>query len=123
MSSTKKQFLRFIIVGICTVFIDYIGYNIFLLIFSLNVSKGLSFLLGSVFAFLINKIWTFENKQKPLRQIVLFGILYSVTLVINVLTNALVIQLCENFLFSFFIATGVSALLNFIGQNWLVFKQ
>ena len=122
MSSTKKQFLRFIIVGICTVFIDYIGYNIFLLIFSLNVSKGLSFLLGSVFAFLINKIWTFENKQKPLRQIFLFGALYSVTLMINVLTNVLVIQLSENFLFSFFIATGVSAFLNFIGQKWLVFK-
>jgi putative flippase GtrA len=122
MSQLKKELKRFLVAGLSAVGTDLLLYYIFLNYLSSNISKGISFLGGTIVAFVINKYWTFEKHDKSFKEIILFGILYGVTLVINVLTNKLVLDYTNIILLSFLAATGVSTVLNFIGQKFWVFK-
>jgi putative flippase GtrA len=122
MSQLKKELKRFLVAGFGAVGTDLFLYYIFLDYLSSNISKGISFLVGTIVAFVINKYWTFEKHDKSFKEIILFGILYGATLVINVLTNKLVLDYTSIVLLSFLVATGVSTVLNFIGQKFWVFK-
>ncbi|MDC1455987.1 GtrA family protein [Flavobacteriaceae bacterium] len=123
MSLIKKELKRFIVAGICAVCIDLLAYYLLLMVLTLNISKGISFLLGTVVAYIINKYWTFEKKEKSYREMSQFGILYSFTLGANVLANKIVLDLSNNtIILGFIVATGISTILNFVGQKWWVFR-
>jgi putative flippase GtrA len=93
------------------------------MVLPLNISKGISFLLGTVVAYIINKYWTFEKKEKSYREMFQFGILYGFTLGANVLVNKIVLDLSNNtIILGFIVATGVSTILKFVGQKWWVFR-
>ena len=66
MKRSKKELKRFLIAGSCAVLTDFITYYYMLNFLSHNISKTISFLLGSVLSFIINKYWKFENKKKKL---------------------------------------------------------
>jgi len=87
-----------------------------------DISKAVSFLLGTVVAFVINKYWTFEKHEKSYKEMLKFGILYSLTLGTNVMTNKMILEYTSLVFLAFLVATGVSTVLNFIGQKWWVFK-
>ena len=116
MSKIKKELQRFLVAGISAVGTDLITYYILLNFLSADIAKAISFLLGTVVAFVINKYWTFEKEMLQ------FGILYSITLGANVMTNKIVLDSTEILFLAFLIATGVSTVLNFIGQKWWVFR-
>ena len=87
-----------------------------------DIAKILSFILGTIVAFVINKYWTFGRYKKSYKQIFQFIILYSATLFVNVMINRSVLDLTELVFLAFLIATGASTILNFVGQKWWVFK-
>ena len=122
MNKVKKELKRFLVVGISAVTIDLTTYYLLLDFLSHDIAKAISFLLGTIFAFVINKYWTFEKHKKSYTEVFQFGVLYSVTLGFNVLTNKMVIDNTQMVFLAFLIATGVSTVLNFIGQKWWVFR-
>lgn len=122
MSKIKKELQRFLVAGISAVGTDLITYYILLNFLSADIAKAISFLLGTVVAFVINKYWTFEKHEKSYKEMLQFGILYSITLGANVMTNKIVLDSTEILFLAFLIATGVSTVLNFIGQKWWVFR-
>jgi len=122
VKKSKKELKRFLIAGSGSVLTDFVTYYLMLNFLSHNIAKTISFLLGTVVAFILNKYWTFENKQKSFKQIIQFLFLYMLTLTINIFTNSFVLNITGLVLLSFVIATGVSTILNFIGQKWWVFK-
>jgi putative flippase GtrA len=122
MSQIKKELKRFLVAGISAVGTDLSTYYLLLNFLDTNISKAISFLLGTIVAFIINKYWTFEKCEKSYKEIVKFGILYSFTLSANVMTNKIILDMFSITLVAFLIATGVSTVLNFIGQKWWVFK-
>ena len=122
MNKVKKELKRFLVVGISAVTIDLTTYYLLLDFLSHDIAKAISFLLGTIFAFVINKYWTFEKHKKSYTEVFQFGVLYSVTLGVNVLTNKMVIDNTQMVFLAFLIATGVSTVLNFIGQKWWVFR-
>jgi putative flippase GtrA len=122
MSQIKKELKRFLVAGISAVATDLITYYVLLNFLSTDIAKAISFLLGTVVAFIINKYWTFEKYEKSYIEIIKFGLLYSATLGANVMTNKIVLDMFSITLIAFLIATGVSTMLNFIGQKWWVFK-
>lgn len=124
MKPLTKQLSRFIVAGCCAVGTDLAVYFMLLQVLSPNVSKGVSFLCGTVVAYIINKYWTFEQHQKSGSEAVLFLLLYLFTLAVNVATNKWVLTLTnQSVLLAFLVATGTSTVLNFIGQKWWVFKH
>jgi putative flippase GtrA len=122
MNQVKKELKRFLVVGISAVTIDLTTYYLLLDFLSHDIAKAISFLLGTIFAFVINKYWTFEKHKKSYTEVFQFGVLYSVTLGVNVLTNKMVIDNTQMVFLAFLMATGASTVLNFIGQKWWVFR-
>lgn len=122
MSKLKKELKRFLVAGFSAVGTDLLTYFILLNFLSHDVAKAISFLLGTIVAFVINKYWTFEKHEKSYKEIFQFTILYSLTLGANVITNKFVLMQLDSIFFAFFVATGVSTVLNFLGQKFWVFK-
>ena len=122
MSKIKKELKRFLVAGLSAVGTDLITYYILLNFLSHDFAKAISFLLGTIVAFVINKYWTFEKHEKSYKEIIKFGVLYSITLGANVMTNNVVLEYTNVVFLAFLVATGVSTILNFIGQKFWVFK-
>ena len=122
MSQIKKELKRFLVAGISAVGTDLVTYYILLNYLNTDISKGISFLLGTIVAFVVNKYWTFEKKEKSYKEVVQFSILYATTLGANIVTNKFIIDIYNITLLAFLIATGVSTVMNFIGQKWWVFR-
>jgi len=122
MSKIKKELLRFLVAGLSAVGTDLAIYYMLLNFFSSDISKAISFLTGTIVAFLINKYWTFEKQENSYVEIFRFGVLYSLTLGANIITNKTILDNTEIVFIAFIMATGVSTVLNFVGQKWWVFK-
>lgn len=118
----------FLIVGTLTVLIDFLTYRLlsWLGVFGINISKGIAFLVGTVFAYFSNHFWTFRVKRHSASAAMRFVLLYSLTLSANVATNALILKALDGtpgvFYQAFLIATGASAVLNFVGMKLFVFR-
>lgn len=136
-NSTKQQLLRFIIAGCCAVGTDCLLYYILSQYINFSIAKGISFLVGTIAAYILNKYYTFEQTTKSKKEIIKFFILYLSTLIANVGVNKLsfiilpcILKFILNTneykivkLFAFLCATGTSTILNFIGQKFWVFKE
>lgn len=123
-----QQLQRFLIVGFTTVLIDFTAYRLLLYLDSpITIAKGLGFIVGTIFAYFANKLWTFNRAKGGANIFSMFVALYLTTLVINVsLNSGIIAVLGEQELFlalAFLIATGTSATLNFAGMQMIVFKS
>lgn len=141
LSLSKKQLMKFTLIGIFAVMVDLIFYYTFLnalpkttssFIKNEEISKALSFLCGMTFSYFLNKFWTWKKKDRSKRRVAKFALIYGISLLVNVTVNAVLIFLLHNYkdlidlpykyLIAFIGATGVSALINFTGQKFWVFK-
>lgn len=123
MGSLVPQLKRFAVAGGCAVVTDASSYNLLLPFVSTPLAKGTSFVLGSCVAFVANKYWTFRSSDSSIREIPLFVLLYGSTLGANVATNHAVLHVLPGAkIVGFLVATGVSTILNFVGQRFIVFR-
>jgi len=123
-----EQYARFILIGGIGAFINL------LILFSLTEFLNIYYLFSEVIAFfiaithnyLVNKLWTFKEKfqdksfQKYLQYIIisLLGLGVNLT-VLFMLTECLSIW----YIIAEIFATGVSSLVNFLGNKYWTFKK
>lgn len=120
----KKELLRFLVGGGSAVVTDYIVYRMLLYFgIDMSVSKAVSYVSGAAIGFVINKLWTFESKGFSKMEIVRYIMLYAVSACANAGVNKLVMFIVNIQIFAFLCATGVSTVLNFIGQKFFVFVK
>lgn len=123
----NRQLLSFLIIGFTTVLVDFSVYSFLLSTHwvSISYSKSIGFIVGTLFAYFANRTWTFSDAPQNWHSIYRFGLLYCLTLCINITVNALVLSLFSvaswGVPLAFVCATGVSACMNFIGMKWFVF--
>jgi len=123
-SPLKKQLSRFLVVGLSAVITDFTVYFILLTVLPHPPAKILSFIAGTLVAYIFNKYWTFEKPHRSNYELITFFLLYTVTLVANVGVNTLALNLLPQYtLLAFLCATATSTILNFIGQKWWVFRD
>jgi putative flippase GtrA len=119
----QAPMLRFIIAGIGAVATDLLFYRTALLSIPHAPAKGVGFLAGTVVAYLLNKYWTWQQPKKSNREAIRFIALYAGTFIANIAINQLTIFLSHDAIYlGFFMATGTSTVLNFIGQKFWVFQ-
>lgn len=149
MKVVIKQITKFFIIGVSAVLVDFIIYYMMSDLMGINtdISKAFGFMIGTVYTYFLNKRWTWKYTERSNKGMVLkFGVVYAVSFVFNILINKyglewipdFIIKLELNFadgnnmpifaikgdkFLAFFFATVVSAVINFIGQKFLVFKQ
>ena len=119
---------RFLLVGGATVLVDFVVYVLLLFVgIETDMAKGISFSMGAVFAYFANKGYTFNSQKKGLYRFMLFSVLYGLTLVVNISANELVLFLLDKtqlfIVFAFLVATIVSAILNYLGMKYIIFKN
>jgi putative flippase GtrA len=87
----KRELAIFLVVGTLTVMIDFLTYRglVWAQLLDVNVAKGVGFFTGTVFAYFANRFWTFGHKIHVVGSIWRFIFLYTLTLSVNVLVNAL----------------------------------
>jgi putative flippase GtrA len=120
----QKELIRFLFSGGAAVVTDFAVYYLLHPYTTYAVAKGISFVTGSIVAFLLNKYWTFGMNEYAHSEVIKFAILYTLTLGANMGVNELCLtQLHFAVWLAFLFATGTSTVLNFIGQKWWVFSR
>lgn len=123
-SINKKEMGKYLIAGMLALLTDSVVYYVAFHFYSYSIAKSISFICGTFTAYFVNKYWTFEKKEKSLREVLKFAVLYATTFFVNVGMNKLSLTLFPGYVFfAFLVATGSSTILNFIGQKWWVFKR
>ena len=119
-----KELMRFCVGGGSAVLTDFLVYRLLLHWgMFLDIAKAISFILGAIVGFIINKLWTFESKKFSKVEIIKYILLYACTATINTFVNRGVLLIFEIELLAFLCATGISTILNFIGQKFFVFYR
>jgi putative flippase GtrA len=141
----SKQLTKFIISGVFAVAVDFVVYFAVSQYLGINLSKGISFCSGMLVTYNLNKYWTWRQKDKDNRRLLLFTVLYLAAMFINIWANQTAIDLLPNSSFitsvskstgeinnlltvkidkvlAFIVATGISATFTFLGQKYWLFK-
>lgn len=122
-SINKQEILKFLVGGGTAVIVDFFTYKIFMVLgLERTIAKTLSFICGSIVGFIINKYWTFKSPKFQIKEILKYTVLYILTAFINSQVNKYTLLLFGNEIFAFLCATGVSTILNFLGQKFLIFR-
>ena len=125
MSRIKiKEVLRFLVGGGTAVVVDFCIYRLLLLFsWNMDIAKMISFICGAGVGFIINKFWTFERKRFVIKEVLKYVALYTCTGVINAIVNRCTLSIINIQIVGFLVATGVSTVLNFLGQKYVVFER
>ena len=120
----EKDILKFLVGGGTAVIIDFLVYKILMIVgIERTIAKTISFICGSIVGFIINKYWTFKSPKFQIKEILKYTILYIITAFINSQVNKYTLLLFGSEFFAFLCATGVSTILNFLGQKFLIFTR
>ena len=124
--SLSTQAWRFLITGGFAAIVDF-GLYVVLLEFGqhVNIAKTLSFIAGTITAYLINRRWTFQAPHSHARLIAVF-VLYALTFAVQVGINYFFYMEFESQPWrvpvAFVIAQGTATLINFIVQRMVIFR-
>lgn len=132
----ESNLLKFIIVGVLNTFVGMMTMLIFYNVFYLGywVSSSISYVLGSTMSFLLNKVFTFNNKSSVLKTAIKFSINVIVCYVVSYgAAKPLVIWFLHilSFNISLKIYEQIAMILgmciftatNYIGQRFFVFRN
>lgn len=130
VKETLGQALRFVPIGFATVGLDFVAYQLLLMLgLDVTVSKTVSFLAGAVFAFFANRTFTFRAAGGA-SALFKFALVYLTSLLVNVTVNGValaalkgLLPMAAGLLIAWFIATGTSAAVNFFGMKFYVFRK
>lgn len=126
--SLPKRINRFLIIGLANIAVDLSAYS-FLLYVSTAVplAKGIAFIAGTVFAFVANRTWTFNAGGTGMMLLIPFALLYGLSAILNVTLNSAVLSMLGGTRLAtgqaYVVATGASALLNFIGMQFIFLRN
>jgi len=127
ISKLYLKITSFFSIGILSVSIDYLVYiGLSKFLFNIIFAKALGFISGTLFSFFGNKKLTF-NANFSYFILFKYFLLYLVTLNLNILFNHLFLITFNSILYSvqisFVFTSGLCALINFIGLNYIVFYK
>ena len=123
MNKQFREIVFFVLSGSSAVLVDYLVYLSLINYVDERLAKGVSFIVGSVFAFILNKYLTFKSKGNSIIQLGKFAVLYFTSFFVNVYINQVSLEIFNNVNISFLLATSASTILNFIGQKLWVFRK
>ena len=124
-----RQLGSFVVIGVLAAVVDFGVYHLLLnLGLWVPVSKGISFILGTTTAYLLNKRFTFTGADTGGKaRFAGFVALYGTTFAVNVGMNSLVLHLLPPMnhgeSLAWLVAQGTATAINFVMLRYVVFKE
>ena len=124
----KREAGFFLVIGSTAVLLDFACYQFLLkfAVFEVHGAKASGFISAMIFSFVANKNITFRHVKVGDNSWARFCIVYLISLVINVKTNAFIFEYLNKSLsaelIAFLTATAFSAFFNFLGMKFYTFK-
>nr|WP_218891487.1 GtrA family protein [Actinomycetospora corticicola] len=129
----RAQLVRFVLIGGVAACVDL---GIYQLLLALGVwaplAKGVSFILGTTTAYLLNRRFTFASSSGGGAKFLGFVVLYGSTFAVNVGVASLVLHLMDApsvnppliaSLLSWFVAQACATTINFVVMKWVLFRS
>ena len=124
----RAQLVRFVLIGGLAALVDLGVYQVLLLLDTwAPLAKGISFILGTTTAYLLNRRFTFTASSGGRARFAGFVLLYGTTFAINIGMNALMLavlpQLPYRTSVAWVIAQGTATAINFVMLRTVVFRR
>lgn len=123
----RGQLARFVGVGVVSALVDFGVYHLLLQLGVVApVAKGVSFVLGTTTAYLLNRRFTFTQSGGGTGRFAGFVLLYGTTFALNVGVNTLALALLPAMPLrtsaAWVLAQGVATVVNFVMLRTVVFR-
>ena len=121
------QIMRYLVTGVSGVALDAMLYCLLLKCgVSISPAKGISVTSSVIYGYFMNASWTFRAGI-TLSNLAAYCVVYSFSIVQNVITNSYLAhnlpQWCFPLIIAFVVATAFSMCINFCGLKFWVFKE
>lgn len=122
-----KEIINYLIFGVLTTIVSILSYALFTRIFNIDIyiSSVLSWILAVTFAFITNRIFVFNSKEKNIiLELIKFYLSRLASLGIELLLMHLFVKIFNiNDMISKIIVQGIVIVLNYIFSKIFVFKK
>lgn len=118
-----NEVLKFLVGGGSAVVVDASVYVALKAYIDIAAAKSISYILGAVVGFIINKRWTFQSKKFKISEVFKYIILYVCSALANAGVNQIILSVIPSTVLAFICATGISTIINFLGQKFIVFRK
>lgn len=116
--------MKFLLVGGCSTGIDFIIYMVLSIKMHTTTAKGISMIFSSVFTYIANKKFTFNNNERTnLNYVIRYYLVFFANFITNLGLNHLIFQYTGYKILSFIFATLGGLTVNYLGQRLFVFKR
>lgn len=125
-------FWKFVLVGIMNTLVGttvmFVAYNVLHL--SYWISSASNYIVGSIVSYFLNKYFTFQNKEKSIKQVVIFVVNITICYLLAYgLAKPIVSWILSNQSMSvqdnlsMLVGMGAFVIFNYLGQRLFVFKK
>lgn len=126
MQATKKQLVRFLVVGASSTALNYLVFFILFsfLEFSYLLASALGFIAGVLLGYSLNKFWTFAVKEHCIKEFLKYLGVYGFSLLLSLVVLAFLVEnLSLDARLANIMVIMITTVVNFSGVKLLVFKR
>jgi putative flippase GtrA len=122
------QLSRFVAIGVLSAMVDFGAYHLLLGVGTwVHAAKGISFILGTTTAYLLNRRFTFAATAGGRSRFAGFVLLYGTTFALNIGVNALMLAALPamplRVSVAWVVAQGAATVVNFVMLRTVVFRD